>query len=176
MAGGSRAERSASAAVLCAGAGARSPPACWRRAASPTVPAGVPSGSTRPVPRCAAARRLPHGRDHPIAGRRARQRGARQSRAATDAGGFKIEHRDFDFAILVRLNRGTKMSLRSGAPEQTLEPAFYVVPKTDLEDQELFGRKFRISALADPDSYKDAWHLIVAAIAKRKPANEGLVA
>jgi hypothetical protein len=55
-----------------------------------------------------------------------------KSRVAVDSGAFKLKSFDFDFVVFVRLNRGTKASLKAGQPEGILEPEFFIVPKSAL--------------------------------------------
>ena len=67
-----------------------------------------------------------------------------KSRVATNSGPWHISHFDFDFVVLVRLNRGTKASLQDGRPDKILDPEFYVVPKKAIEELKGTGNEVRI--------------------------------
>jgi hypothetical protein len=87
-----------------------------------------------------------------------------KSRVAVDSGSFKLNSFDFDFVIFVRLNRGTKASLKAGLPEGTLDPEFFVVPKSAMValGNELPLRLSR--STVSKSEYRDNWSAIKDAL------------
>jgi len=86
-----------------------------------------------------------------------------KSRVATDSGPWDIRSFDFDFAVLVRLNRGTKASLKAGQPEKTCAPEFYVVPKSAIDALKGTNNKIRIRKSQLPQ-FLGGWSAIRTAL------------
>lgn len=82
-----------------------------------------------------------------------------KSRVGIDSGKWAIKNFDFDFVVLVRLNRGTKASLNTGSPEETRHPEFYVVPQSAIEGSIDENGTVRI-APRDVVKYLDGWTAI----------------
>lgn len=86
-----------------------------------------------------------------------------KSRAATDAGGFKVKNWDFDVLVLVRLNLGERDALTASTGRKEPEPDFYVVLRESIPELEAQGEiKFRTSAL--PHGCRDNWSAVRQAL------------
>ena len=90
-----------------------------------------------------------------------------KSRFASDSNGFLVGNLDFDFLVMVRLNRGMRYS--SKIKPSASRPQFWIVPasdiKTTLENPKtkssLGGWRFTFGQLPKlPDKYEDNWGLI----------------
>ncbi len=56
-----------------------------------------------------------------------------KSRWATDARHFLIKRFDCDFVVLVRLNRGYRLSRRNARSNSKDDPEFYILPTKDAQ-------------------------------------------
>ena len=89
-----------------------------------------------------------------------------KSRFASDSLGFLIKNLDFDYLVLVRLNRGNRYS---GINPESKKPQFWVIPKADVEVA-IQNPKTRSSLGVwrithkhlpkPPERYEDNWALI----------------
>jgi hypothetical protein len=81
-----------------------------------------------------------------------------KSRVATDSGPFRFKNLDFDFAVLVRLNLGSKLERKAGNKVSEIDPHFYVVPKKKLEvlTKARSGKVY----FWEVEKYRDSWSLI----------------
>ena len=81
-----------------------------------------------------------------------------KSRVAVDSGMFKLDSFDFDFVVFVRLNRGTKESLRLGRRDGARPPEFYVVPRRQIESW--FGKPPARIGVPRIQSFRERWELL----------------
>ena len=89
-----------------------------------------------------------------------------KSRWATDYdGSFPIKNYDCDFVVHVALNRGYRFSRTRRADSGRGQPEFYVLPvsavRAATNPKSAWG-KTRLQNISDWESYRNAWHLVVA--------------
>ena len=93
-----------------------------------------------------------------------------KSRVAVDSGAFKIGNFDFDFVVFVRLNRGTKASLKAGAPDEVRLPQFFVVPRSVIESR--YAEPPARVTVGDIQNYLEDWLAISRALQHERQLEE----